>query len=323
MKNLSQSNPAAYLLEEDLVLQPDDVSRLAILCGPLEEHLQQIEKSLNISIRHRGSHFFLVGDSGSVSQAKKVLQQLYEETTGKRELSRENIHHQLLHVKDRHNLAPLDIICKKKKVSTFTIGQRRMIETIREHALTFVTGPAGTGKTFLASACALEALEKHQVERLVLVRPAVETDEKLGFLPGDLESKVDPYLRPLYDALIQLAGPREVNSLTEYGKVEVAPLAYMRGRNLDHCWIILDEAQNTTPRQMKMFLTRMGNDTKIVVTGDISQVDLAPGKDSGLTHAVNILNNINDIGIVNLTSRDIVRHELVRKVVDAYEKHRS
>lgn len=309
----------------DLLLTPEDNLRLANLCGQTDSHLQQIEQRLGIEINNRANVFKLRGEAALINIACEILKDLYqlslEET-----ITPELIH---LHLQQSGAEAKLD----KSKRADVTVRTRRglirvrgphqnnYVEAIRTHSLTFGIGPAGTGKTYLAVACAVEALERDYVKRLVLVRPAVEAGERLGFLPGDLSQKVDPYLRPMYDALFEMLGFEKVEKLIEKNVIEVAPLAYMRGRTLNDAFIIMDEAQNTTTEQMKMFLTRIGFGSTAVVTGDITQIDLARHVRSGLRHVMDILDSVEGVRMIRFNSSDVVRHPLVQKIVDAYDKH--
>ncbi|MFT6304175.1 MAG: phosphate starvation-inducible PhoH-like protein [Granulosicoccus sp.] len=305
---------------------PEDNIRLARLCGQLDEHIKQIEKRLEVQVSNRGDLFSIDGESGASSSAKVLIEHLYKLTENET-LTSEEVHLSLQEsgleaMQDKSAAAPLNNLIIKTRKSTIQCRGPRQIEyvrSIKERDLTFGIGPAGTGKTFLAVACAVEALETDQVQRLVLVRPAVEAGERLGFLPGDMMQKVDPYLRPIYDALYEFLGIERVGKLVERNIIEIAPLAYMRGRTLNHSCIIMDEAQNTTVEQMKMFLTRIGYGSKAIVTGDISQVDLPKHKLSGLKHVQKVLHGVDGLGFCEFTSSDVVRHPLVQKIVAAYE----
>jgi phosphate starvation-inducible protein PhoH and related proteins len=302
----------------ELVLSPVDNQRLANLCGTLDENLRQIETALDVTIARRGERFTLRG--AQAARAAEVLQKFYGEA--KRGLTVDDIQLGLIEVRTRaeaKNETPL--LTRRADLHGRTPRQRQYIQNILEHDITFAVGPAGTGKTYLAVACAVDALERDAVKRIVLVRPAVEAGERLGFLPGDLAQKVDPYLRPLYDALYDLLGFDRTGKLFERGAIELAPLAYMRGRTLNHSFVILDEAQNTTPEQMKMFLTRIGFGSKAVVTGDVTQIDLARGQKSGMVAAQRILADVRGIAFSAFKSDDVVRHPLVQRIVDAYERH--
>ena len=301
----------------ELVLSPVDNQRLANLCGTLDENLRQIETALDVTIARRGERFTLRGPQAA--RAAEVLQKFYGEA--KRGLTVDDIQLGLIEARTRGGTGKGDmpLLTRRADLHGRTPRQRQYIENILEHDITFAIGPAGTGKTYLAVACAVDAFERDAVKRIVLVRPAVEAGERLGFLPGDLAQKVDPYLRPLYDALYDLMGFEKTAKLLERGTIELAPLAYMRGRTLNHSFIILDEAQNTTPEQMKMFLTRIGFGAKAVVTGDVSQIDLPKGASSGLIEAERILRRVPGIATTRFTSADVVRHPLVARIVEAYD----
>jgi phosphate starvation-inducible PhoH-like protein len=304
----------------ELVLSPVDNQRLANLCGALDENLRQIETALDVSIARRGERFALRGAQSA--RAAEVLRKFYGDA--KRSLTVDDIQLGLIEVRARGTPGTKDdtpLLTRRSDLHGRTPRQRQYIQNILEHDITFAIGPAGTGKTYLAVACAVDALERDAVKRIVLVRPAVEAGERLGFLPGDLAQKVDPYLRPLYDALYDLLGFDKAGKLFERGAIELAPLAYMRGRTLNHSFVILDEAQNTTPEQMKMFLTRIGFGSKAVVTGDITQIDLARGQKSGMVAAQKILAHVRGIAFSAFKSDDVVRHPLVQRIVDAYERH--
>jgi phosphate starvation-inducible PhoH-like protein len=301
----------------ELVLSPVDNQRLANLCGALDENLRQIESALDVTIARRGERFTVRG--AQAAKAAEMLKRFYGDA--KDGLSLEDI--QLGLIEGRHHGAKEDtpLLTRRSDLRGRTPRQREYIQNILEYDITFAIGPAGTGKTYLAVACAVDALERDAVKRIVLVRPAVEAGERLGFLPGDLAQKVDPYLRPLYDALYDLLGFDKAAKLFERGAIELAPLAYMRGRTLNHAFIILDEAQNTTPEQMMMFLTRIGFGAKAVVTGDITQIDLARGQKSGMVAVQKILAGVRGIAFTAFKSEDVVRHPLVQRIVDAYERH--
>ena len=311
-----------------LTLLPDSTQRLANLCGRLNEHIQQIEKSLELKIQHRGNIFQLSGTESSVIQGCKLLKSLYSESSHGITLSPNMVH---LALQETKNTAESDtndenfLLVKTPRCSIKPRSphQTQYVRSIRKYDISFGIGPAGTGKTYLAVACAVEALSQERVNRVLLVRPAVEAGEKLGFLPGDLSQKIDPYLRPLYDALYEMLGFEKVSRLIEKNIIEVAPLAYMRGRTLNNSFIILDESQNTTTLQMKMFLTRIGFGSTVVVTGDVTQTDLPKGTRSGLVHVTKILEQIKEIGFTYFDAKDVVRHRLVQKIVEAYDEHDS
>ena len=308
----------------ELVLTPVDNQRLANLCGPLDENLRQIETALDVSISRRGDKFTLRGDAAQTARAAEALQRFYADA--RRNLTVDDIQLALVEFRQQRPIEDDEgpvLATRRTDLRGRTPRQRQYIRDILEHDLTFAIGPAGTGKTYLAVACAVDALERDAVKRIVLVRPAVEAGERLGFLPGDLAQKVDPYLRPLYDALYDLMGFDKVQRMLERVAIELAPLAYMRGRTLNHSFIILDEAQNTTPEQMKMFLTRIGFGSKAVVTGDITQVDLPRGAKSGLVEARRILADVRGVAFSIFQTEDVVRHPLVQRIVDAYERHRD
>ena len=308
----------------ELSFSPVDNERLANLCGALDENIKQIEHALDVSIARRGENFSVNGSQDQIRVAAKALEHFYKQAA--QHLTVEDIQLGLIEVARGSNVAvptadaPV-LQTRRRDLHGRTPRQVQYIKQIQEYDITFGIGPAGTGKTYLAVACAVDAYERDAVKRIVLVRPAVEAGERLGFLPGDLAQKVDPYLRPLYDALYDLMGFEKVGKLFERGTIEIAPLAYMRGRTLNHSFIILDEAQNTTPEQMKMFLTRMGFGSRAVVTGDVTQVDLAKGQKSGLVDASTILAEVNGIAFTRFLSEDVVRHPLVQRIVNAYETH--
>jgi phosphate starvation-inducible PhoH-like protein len=304
-------------------LEPVDNPRLARLCGALDENLRQIESALDVSIARRGARFTVRGQPRQAERAARALEHFYGRAA--QELSLDDVQLGLAELsRDVPGSAEADgpaLATRRADLHGRTPHQVQYIEQILAHDITFGVGPAGTGKTYLAVACAVDALERDKVKRIVLVRPAVEAGERLGFLPGDLAQKVDPYLRPLYDALYDLMGFDKVARLLERGAIELAPLAYMRGRTLNHAFVILDEAQNTTPEQMKMFLTRIGFGAKAVVNGDITQIDLARGQKSGLIEARRILAQVRGIAFTDFTAADVVRHPLVARIIDAYEQH--
>ena len=307
-------------------LEPNDSHQLANLCGPFDAHLRQIEKRLGITINNRGNNFQLLGESRIVRSAGELLIQLYQEVKNGTHLSAEVIHLYLQDsgvdglLSDEADGNDFLITTRKKTIKPRGKNQIGYVQAVRAHDINFGIGPAGTGKTYLAVACAVEALDQELVRRILLVRPAVEAGEKLGFLPGDLSQKIDPYLRPLYDALYEMIGFERVEKLIEKNIIEVAPLAYMRGRTLNESFIILDESQNTTTEQMKMFLTRVGFGSTVVVTGDVTQVDLPSRTTSGLRHVLNVLTDIEGISFTHFSSRDVVRHPFVQIIVEAYEK---
>jgi phosphate starvation-inducible protein PhoH and related proteins len=311
-------------MTRDVLLAPADNVRLVELCGPLDEHLRLIESRLGVEVRRRGNRFQLVGLAPAVKRAESVLQDLYARAQ-REPVDSERVHIALQEL-DMDNNGETATDSDELKVRTARgavrargANQTEYLNNVRTHDLTFGIGPAGTGKTYLAVACAVEALQSEKVRRIVLVRPAVEAGERLGFLPGDLSQKVDPYLRPMYDALYEMLGFERVAKLIERNVIEVAPLAFMRGRSLNDSFVILDEAQNTTNEQMKMFLTRIGFGSKAVVTGDITQVDLPNSKQSGLRTVIDILRGVRGIAFTMFTSRDVVRHPLVQRIVQAYE----
>jgi phosphate starvation-inducible protein PhoH and related proteins len=313
----------------ELNLTPLDNVALANLCGAMDNHLRQIESALDVSIKRREAAFRISGDTADAAQrAKRVIEKFYVQAH--RGLSIDDIQLGLVEARNGHDAPTVDgervdvslsLKTRRSDLAARTPNQQAYLRNIATHDITFGVGPAGTGKTYLAVACAVDAMERDAVKRIVLVRPAVEAGERLGFLPGDLAQKVDPYLRPLYDALYDLMGFDKVTKLFERQTIEIAPLAYMRGRTLNHAFIILDEAQNTTPEQMKMFLTRIGFGTKAVVTGDPSQVDLQRHQKSGLADAVNVLGGVRGIAMTRFTSADVVRHPLVQHIIDAYDAH--
>jgi len=304
----------------ELSFTPVDNLRLANLCGVLDENLKQIESALDVSIARRGESFSIAGEAAQAEIAAQALRRFYEQAGT--ELDIEDVQLGLIELAKPVTTEATELpalITRRRDLHARTPHQTQYLRQIREHDITFGIGPAGTGKTYLGVACAVDAFERDAVKRIVLVRPAVEAGERLGFLPGDLAQKVDPYLRPLYDALYDLMGFEKVGKLFERGSIEIAPLAYMRGRTLNHSFIILDEAQNTTPEQMKMFLTRTGFGTKAVITGDITQIDLARGQKSGLVDAQEVLKDVRGIAFTRFTSEDVVRHPLVARIVNAYE----
>lgn len=298
------------------------------LFGSFDENVKLIEKEFDVSIIVRGSEMKVCGDDEQVDKAKRTIGHLLQIINRGENLTEHNLRYVIGLVKDGNDdkLSSIgsDCICisaKGKPIKAKTLGQKKYIEAIKANTVVIGVGPAGTGKTYLAVAMAVSAFRAKEISRIILTRPAVEAGEKLGFLPGDLQQKVDPYLRPLYDALFDMLGPENFQKYQDRGCIEVAPLAYMRGRTLDDSFIILDEAQNTTPEQMKMFLTRLGFGSKIVVTGDITQIDLPDGKKSGLVEVIKILKNLDDIQTVKFSEKDVVRHKLVQDIIKAYEKY--
>jgi len=307
------------------MLVPTDNHRLAAVCGECDEHLRFIEKQLQVRIHNRGEAFQVVGDKKATHVATRLLKELYEQAYNDGNISSHNVHLSLerLASHPEDNVTPMGIKTRHALVQPKGEHQQNYLYAIQSHDISFGIGPAGTGKTYLAVACAVQALEQDKVRRIMLVRPAVEAGEHLGFLPGDLAQKVDPYLRPLYDALYDMLGFERVTKLMERQIIEVAPLAFMRGRTLNDAFIILDESQNTTPDQMKMFLTRIGFHSKAVITGDMTQIDLPKGKQSGLQHARDVLKDIPGISFTFFDAHDVVRHPLVKKIVQAYDKARE
>lgn len=328
MKQL-ESQSSAF----NITLEPNDAHRLASLRGQFDDNLHLIEQRLKVEIRSRDNFFAVFGDEDDAKHAIDVIFNLYQETAHYSDVTPEEVH---LHLRQFERPKPMDqsshsvqsvndidnfsiIRTKKGNIKPRGINQQRYVRSIQTHDINFGVGPAGTGKTYLAVACAVEALLRDEVERILLVRPAVEAGERLGFLPGDLAQKVDPYLRPLYDALHEMLGFETVAKLQERNVIEIAPLAYMRGRTLNGAYIILDESQNTTREQMKMFLTRIGFGSTAVVTGDMSQIDLPRGVSSGLAHVCDVLKDVEEISFTHFESRDVVRHPIVQSIVDAYD----
>lgn len=313
-----------------LTLEPNDPMRLANLCGQRDEHLKLVEARLGVTLRNRGNVFQLAGPDASVKAAANVLEHLYRETEAD-ELTPDTVH---LYLQESGvealeeetgdiEAGGLLIRTPRTLIKPRGFNQQGYVASIRRHDINFGIGPAGTGKTYLAVAAAVEALNRQEVRRILLVRPAVEAGEKLGFLPGDLAQKIDPYLRPLYDALYEMLGFEHVNKLIERQIIEIAPLAYMRGRTLNNAFIILDESQNTTREQMKMFLTRIGFGSTAVITGDATQVDLPRGSSSGLIHVLDVLRDTAGIGITQFAPKDVVRHPLVQRIIEAYDIHEA
>ena len=309
----------------ELSFTPVDNERLANLSGALDENLKQIESAFDVSIARRGEHFSISGQPEPSRLAAEALQRFYQQAG--QSIGLEEIQLGLIEITGAATRAAGDdslvLQTRRRDLHGRTPRQIQYIRQIREHDITFGIGPAGTGKTYLAVACAVDAFERDTVKRIVLVRPAVEAGERLGFLPGDMAQKVDPYLRPLYDALYDLMGFEKVAKLFERAAIEIAPLAFMRGRTLNHSFIILDEAQNTTPEQMKMFLTRIGFGSRAVVTGDVTQIDLAKSQKSGLVEAAMILSEVRGIAFTKFLADDVVRHPLVQRIVQAYERHQA
>ncbi len=311
-------------ITNDFTLKPSDNKRLANLCGKFDEHLRQLEKRFDVTINNRGHKFRIVGLANAVENTTKILKQLY---TTNDMLEPANIHLvtqesnvELIASVDEPDESSIKLRTRRGIIKPKGANQNQYVYNIARNDINFGIGPAGTGKSYLAVACAVDALEQEQIRRLILVRPAVEAGERLGFLPGDLAQKVDPYLRPLYDALYEMLGFERVVKLIERQVIEIAPLAYMRGRTLNDSFIILDEAQNTTIEQMKMFLTRIGFGSTAVVTGDITQIDLPRDNQSGLKHIIDILNDIEGISFTFFNSKDVVRHPIVARIINAYEK---
>lgn len=326
-------------IQRVLTLEPNDFRTLANLCGQFDEHLHQIEQRLSVNIHNRGNVFTITGFPHSVDTTATVLEQLYREASNGVHLSANTIHLSLQqsgiealqdtdHTRtpdaSKKCVEPITLIhTKKATIKPRGKNQQGYVRSILSHDINFGIGPAGTGKTYLAVACAVQALINDEIQRILLVRPAVEAGEKLGFLPGDLSQKIDPYLRPLYDALYEMLGVDTVTKMVERNIIEIAPLAYMRGRTLNDSFIILDESQNTTKEQMKMFLTRIGFGSTAVITGDATQIDLPRGTQSGLTHVMNVLEGVDGIGFTYFQSKDVVRHPLVQRIVDAYQAAES
>ncbi len=310
------------------IINIDRMEQAVALFGSFDENIKLIEKAFAVDVISRGSDIKITGEPDEVSKAVKTVNGLLMLLNRGEALNEQNVRYVISLVndgnEDKLSSMSADCICitsKGKPVKPKTLGQKKYVEAIKNNTIVLGVGPAGTGKTYLAVAMAVNAFRAKEVNRIILTRPAVEAGEKLGFLPGDLQSKVDPYLRPLYDALFDMLGAENFQKYQERGNIEVAPLAYMRGRTLDDSFIILDEAQNTTPEQMKMFLTRMGFNSKVVVTGDVTQIDLPDGKKSGLVEVTKILKNIEQIELVRFSEKDVVRHKLVQDIIKAYEKY--
>lgn len=313
-----------------LDLIPPDNRRLADLCGQFNENLKQVEHHLGVEIFNRGHHFHIKGKAAAVKAASQVINYLYAETEHRDNLSPNKVHLFLQQAKNGHSnangktsMTEINIANRRSPLRPHSPNQELYIKNILSHDINFGIGPAGTGKTYLAVACAVATLEKEQVSRILLVRPAVEAGERLGYLPGDFTQKVDPYFRPLYDALYEMLGFDQVIKLIDHHIIEVVPLAYMRGRTLNDAFIILDEAQNTTKEQMKMFLTRIGFNSKVVITGDITQTDLPKGSESGLVHTLHVLKNVKAISFTYFQASDVVRHPLVQSILEAYDRHEA
>ena len=312
-------------MEETVVLENKE--KVMEIFGSFDKNIRKIQAEFNVNIVNRDDVIKISGEQSGVLLAKKAIESLYATLGTEEGLTDQIVNYTISTVRDGVDIASLygsDCICitsRGKPVKSKTVGQKNYIENIKNNTITFGIGPAGTGKTYLAVAMAAKAFKNKEVSRIILTRPAVEAGEKLGFLPGDLQSKVDPYLRPLYDALYEMFGMENYQKYFEKGAIEIAPLAYMRGRTIDDSFIILDEAQNTTPEQMKMFLTRIGFNSKVIVTGDITQIDLPDGKRSGLKDVERVLKDVEDISFCYLTERDVVRHQLVQKIIKAYDKY--
>lgn len=309
------------------IVNADRVEDLIAVFGSFDENIKRIEDALNVSIVNRGTDLKITGDEEAVDKAARTLEGLLALAAKGESIDEQRVRYLITLVREGNDeqVAQMakDVVCitaKGKPIKAKTVGQQQYMKAIAKNTITLGVGPAGTGKTYLAVAAAVAAFRERTVNRIILTRPAVEAGERLGFLPGDLQNKVDPYLRPLYDALYDMLGAETFQKYQERGSIEVAPLAYMRGRTLDDSFIILDEAQNTTKEQMKMFLTRLGFGSKIVITGDVTQIDLPSDKTSGLKDAIRVLEGVKDIGICRLTSADVVRHALVQEIINAYEK---
>ncbi|MCA9510983.1 MAG: PhoH family protein [Myxococcota bacterium] len=305
----------------------DDNHAAALLYGPAEATLRAVEDAFGVSVHARGNEVRVVGAGEGVAAARKVLEELYALAKAGRDLEASAVRDVIRMVDERPDVNVAEVqedllstVGARRRIGAKNLAQKRYVDLMRSHDVVMAIGPAGTGKTYLAMALAVAALNRHEVSRVILARPAVEAGERLGFLPGDLAEKVNPYLRPLYDALHDMMDMGRAAKLMERGVIEVAPLAFMRGRTLNDCFVILDEAQNTTPEQMKMFLTRLGFNSKAVVTGDVTQTDLAPGTTSGLAQALEVLRDVEGIGVMRFTNADVVRHPLVQSIIEAYER---
>lgn len=310
------------------IVNVERVEHVINLFGSFDENIKQLEREYGVNIICRDTELKICGEPEDVIHAKAAVDALLQLAVRGEQITQQNVNYVISLVRDgqEDKIVQMgkDVICvttRGRPVKAKTVGQQKYVDSIHNNIVTLGVGPAGTGKTYLAVACAVAAFREKTINRIILTRPAVEAGEKLGFLPGDLQNKVDPYLRPLYDALFDMFGPEAYQRYLERGNIEVAPLAYMRGRTLDDAFIILDEAQNTTPEQMKMFLTRIGFGSKVVITGDVTQIDLPDGKRSGLKEAVQIVKNIDDIAVCELDYKDVVRHELVSRIIKAYEKY--
>lgn len=322
------------LTTRELSLEPADNKRLSALCGPFDDNLKHIERRLGVEVTYRSNQFRVLGKSLNCDATLKLLKTLYVDTQTVRgksgDVTPESVHlaiqqHGIVEQLNEESNRGKEVVIKTKRgvIKPRNPNQENYVANVLGNDITFGVGPAGTGKTYLAVACAVDALEREEIRRILLTRPAVEAGEKLGFLPGDLSQKVDPYLRPLYDALFEMLGFERVEKLIERNVIEVAPLAYMRGRTLNDAFIILDESQNTTVEQMKMFLTRIGFNSKAVITGDITQIDLPRGAKSGLRHAIEVLGDVDAISFNFFQSKDVVRHPVVQAIVEAYEQHEA
>ncbi len=313
------------LASQSFELLPADNARVSALVGYLDEHIKHLERRLGVEINLRENQVQVIGEAKNTNAARQAIESLYAQTKKRQDLDSADVHLAIQEVMAEQALAEpashddVKLITKRGLIKPRSPNQKHYIQAIKHHDISFGIGPAGTGKTYLAVASAVDAWEKQQIRRILLTRPAVEAGERLGFLPGDLAQKVDPYLRPLYDALYEMFGFEKVAKLMERNVIEVAPLAYMRGRTLNDAFVILDESQNTTPEQMKMFLTRIGFNSKAVITGDITQVDLPRGQKSGLRHVINVLQKVDGISFTFFQSQDVVRHPVVQRIVQAYE----